>query len=184
LPSADRSPESNAGRGDIFNYFAFGAACAEVELDVLTGLFEVVRADILMDVGDSLNVAIDVGQVEGAFVQGMGRWTMEEIRFDASGGMTTVSPHTYHIPTVADAPKDFRVTLLGDSRAPTAVHSSKAVGEPPFFLSSCVYFALKAAICSAREDGGAGRPGHIRLDAPLTAGKIRLACCDGYIVKE
>jgi xanthine dehydrogenase/oxidase len=179
LASADRSPASNAIKGDIFNYFAFGAACAEVELDVLTGLFEVVRADILMDVGDSLNVAIDIGQVEGAFVQGMGRWTMEEIRFNADGVMTTVNPHTYHIPTAADVPKDFRVTLLGDSSAPTAVHSSKAVGEPPFFLSSSVYFALKAAIHSAREEGQ--HVGHLRIDAPLTAGKIRLACQDGLV---
>lgn len=193
------------------------------------------RADLLMDVGDSLNVAIDIGQVEGAFVQGMGRWTMEEIRFDERGAMTTVDPHTYHIPTAADVPRDFRVTLLGAASSPTSVHSSKvrprsqetcserrlarpsppftsftlftpftsftsfipftpftpltpftsfmdrpqAVGEPPFFLSASVYFALKAAVHAARAEGGHG--GHLRLDAPLTAGKVRLACRDGLV---
>jgi xanthine dehydrogenase/oxidase len=177
----------NEGRGDIFNYFAFGASVAEVEIEVLTGLFEVRRADVLMDVGESLNAAIDVGQVEGAFVQGMGRWTMEEIRFDENGKMITTCPHSYHIPSAADVPKDFRVTLLGDSgtKHKTAVHSSKAVGEPPFFLSSSVYFAIKRAVEAARkeEDGGGGKEDdkkkvteHVRIDAPLTAAKIRAAC--------
>ena len=130
---------------------------------------------MLMDVGDSLNVAIDIGQVEGAFVQGMGRWTMEEIRFKpGTGVMTTVSPHSYFIPAAADCPKDFRVTLLGASSSPTAVHSSKAVGEPPFFLSSCVYFALKEAVGAARAE--TGQRGHVRIDSPLTAAKLRLAC--------
>jgi len=169
----------NEGRGDIFNYFAFGASVAEVEVEVLTGLWEVKRADILMDVGESLNVAIDVGQVEGAFVQGVGRWTMEEIKFDDEGAMTTTTPHSYFIPTAADVPKDFRVTLLGDSgtKHKTAVHSSKAVGEPPFFLSSSVYFAIKGAVEEARtEEWGGGKGGHVRVDAPLTAAKIKAAC--------
>ena len=184
LSSADRSPSSNASRGDIFNYFAFGCAAAEVELDVLTGLFEVVRADILMDVGDSLNPAIDIGQVEGSFVQGMGRWTTEQIRFNSKGVMTTVTPHTYLIPTAADVPRDFRITLLGDSPNPQAVHSSKAVGEPPFFLSSSVYFALKDAVRAARQEGGGGAAKkfeHIRIDSPLLAHKIRLACNDAVL---
>lgn len=76
-------------------------------------------------------------------MQGMGRWTMEEIKFSPTGVMTTTNPHSYYIPTSADVPRDMRITLLGDSPSPTAVHSSKAVGEPPFFLSSCVFFALK-----------------------------------------
>ena len=186
LSSADRSPSSNASRGDIFNYFAFGCAAAEVELDVLTGLFEVVRADLLMDVGDSLNTSIDIGQVEGAFVQGMGRWTTEQIRFNSKGEMTTVNPHTYLIPSAADVPRDFRVTLLGDARNPRAVHSSKAVGEPPFFLSSSVYFALKDAVRAAREEaaGAGAEREHVRIDAPLLAHKIRLACNDAVLASS
>ena len=180
VEGAVRSLDSNVSRGDIFNYFAFGAACAEVELDVLTGLFVVVRADILMDVGHSLNPAIDIGQVEGAFVQGMGRWTMEEICFSSTGAMTTSNPHTYYIPTSADVPRDMRITLLGDAPSPTAVHSSKAVGEPPFFLSSCVFFALKEAIHAARKDNGL--TGHFRVDAPATSHRIRMACRDGKVL--
>jgi xanthine dehydrogenase/oxidase len=173
-PGADHSSANNASRGDIFNYFAFGAACAEVELDVLSGLFEVRRVDILMDVGHTLNPAIDIGQVEGAFVQGLGRWTMEEIKFSAAGVMTTTNPHTYFVPTSADVPRDMRITLLGDAPSPTSVHSSKAVGEPPFFLSSCVFFALKEAIHAARAESGL--TGFFRVDAPATAHRIRMAC--------
>ena len=91
--------------------------------------------------------------MEGAFVQGMGRWTSEEIRFNQKGVMTTVSPHTYLIPTAVDLPKDFRVTFLGDAKNPQAVHSSKTVREPPFLLSSSVYFVLKDAVRGAREEG-------------------------------
>lgn len=177
---ADRSAAANASRGDLFNYFACGAAVAEVELDVLTGLFEVVRADLLMDVGHSLNPAIDVGQVEGAFVQGFGRWTCEEIRFSAEGRLATDGPHTYHVPASADVPRDLRVALLGDAPTLTAVHSSKAVGEPPFFLSSCVFFALKEAVHAARKEGG--HEGHFRIDAPATAHRVRMACRDGVVL--
>ena len=102
-------------------------------------------------------------------MQGMGRWTMEEIKFSPTGVMTTTNPHSYYIPTSADVPRDMRITLLGDSPSPTAVHSSKAVGEPPFFLSSCVFFALKVrslffffcirSLCQRFGDGSVGAVG-------------------------
>jgi xanthine dehydrogenase/oxidase len=178
----------NAGRGEVYNYYAFGAACAEVELDVLTGNWRFLRADLLMDVGESLNAAIDVGQVEGAFVQGVGRWTSESVVWvdgahaglGPAGSLHTDSPHRYFVPGAADAPRDFRVTLLGGAPNPRAVHSSKAVGEPPFFLSSAAYFALKDAVRAARTDamgedeGGA----YVQLHAPLTAERLRMACRD------
>ncbi len=162
-------PFNNAARGDMFNYFVFGAACAEVELDVRTGTFQTRRADVLMDVGESLNVAIDVGQVEGAFVQGAGRWTMESMVWGGGhhgttgggvgvgvgvlpGHCATDNLHEYFIPSTTDAPRDLRVTLLGGAPNPRAVHSSKAVGEPPFFLSASVFFALKDAVRAARVE--------------------------------
>eukprot|EP00887_Chlorella_sp_A99_P006651 scaffold3.g6651.t1 len=169
-----------------------GAAVAEVELDTLTGDFQVLRADVCMDVGKSLNPAIDIGQVgggvvrvEGAFVQGMGWSTIEELVWgDAKhtwvrpGTLHTRGPGTYKIPSVNDIPIDFRVTLLRNApcaRTPT-VHSSKAVGEPPFFLGTSVFFALRAAVGAARAD--AGLPGWFRLDPPATPEKLRVACVD------
>jgi xanthine dehydrogenase/oxidase len=135
----DLQTDDNSERGDLFNYYVFGVAAAEVEVDTLTGLFDVLRADVLMDCGHSLNPAIDIGQVEGAFVQGMGRWTMEAmvwgdpVNFPGiqPGVLHSDGPHSYLIPTPADVPTDFRVSLYdhadsGDaSPCPTAIHSSK-----------------------------------------------------------
>jgi xanthine dehydrogenase/oxidase len=177
--------KDNAQRGDIFNYYVFGAACAEVEVDVLSGLFEVLRADVLMDVGESINPALDIGQVEGAFVQAMGRFTMEEMQWGDSahpalppGALGSNGPHSYFIPTAADVPKDMRITLLSDSGNKRAVHSSKAVGEPPFFLASCTFLALKDAIVAARFANGVHT--RLQLDSPLTAARIRMACADRF----
>jgi xanthine dehydrogenase/oxidase len=135
----DLETEDNTQRGQLFNYYCFGVAAAEVEVDTLSGLFDVVRADVLMDVGHSLNPAIDIGQVEGAFVQGIGRWTMEQLVWGdphnfpgiEPGVLHTDGPHSYFIPSAADVPTDFRVDLYdhadtaGSSPSPTAVHSSK-----------------------------------------------------------
>ena len=237
-------------------YCSYGAAAVEAEVDCLTGDSSVRRADVVMDVGRSLNPAIDVGQVEGAFVQGMGWATTEEVvKCDAAhpwvgrgngrgrgkdfqgplrasppscsspapapapppppppprpplsplstldGSTHTRGPGTYKIPAADDAPSDLRVSLLRGSRcAATArtVHSSKAVGEPPFFLGAAAFFALKRAVGSAREDalaesggggggGGGGGEGearnrspYFRLDLPATSEALRLsaACCD------
>ncbi len=139
----------NSERGTPFNYFTQGVACSEVEIDCLTGDSRVLRADILMDLGKSINPAIDVGQIEGAFVQGYGWCTMEELVWgDADhpwvrpGQLFTRGPGTYKIPAFNDVPIDFRVHLA-DTDNRFAVHSSKAVGEPPFFLGCSVMLAIQ-----------------------------------------
>ena len=171
------------GGAKPFNYFVFGAAVAEVELDTLTGDWQALRADIVMDVGNPLNPAIDVGQIEGAFVQGMGWLCMEELIWgDADhpwvrpGHLLTKGPGLYKIPSANDIPLDMRVELLQNVPNPRAVHSSKAVGEPPFHLGSAVYFALKDAVGAARKD--AGHAGWFPLDAPATPERLRMLCAD------
>eukprot|EP01083_Nonionella_stella_P069848 186450_1 len=178
------SPDSNYdlvnGKGRFFNYHTFGVACTEVELDVLSGDFHILRVDILMDVGKSLNPAIDIGQVEGAFMQGVGLFCSEEVIWGddshswmKQGHLFTSSPDSYKIPAANDIPLDFRISFLENSENKFAVHSSKGVGEPPLFLGSSVFFALKEAIMSARKD--AGLEGYFQLDSPATCEKVRLA---------
>ncbi len=137
------------GKGKPFFYYAFGMAVSEVMIDVLTGQHTLLRTDILHDVGDSLNPGIDIGQIEGGFIQGVGWCTTEEIKWDTKGNLMTHSPDTYKIPTVQDIPKDFRVNILEDmpNRVDT-IRRSKAVGEPPFMLSLSVWLAIKDAISS------------------------------------
>jgi xanthine dehydrogenase/oxidase len=172
--------------GDPFHYYTFGVACSEVEVDCLTGDVSVLRSDIVHDVGRSINAAIDIGQVEGAFTQGMGLFTMEETVYDDSGRLLAKGPGMYKIPGFGDVPLDFRVHLLENHTGP-AVMGSKAVGEPPLFLGSSVYFAIKEAIQSARKDfrteaataGETNPDGHyLRLDSPATCEKVRMACLD------
>lgn len=168
-------------RGTPFAYFTQGVAVAEVDVDTLTGDFHVLRADILMDLGNSLNPAIDIGQIEGAFVQGMGWLTLEEAvwgdkahKWVRPGHMFTQGPGTYKIPSFNDVPLDFRVALLHDEPNPAAIYSSKAVGEPPYFMASAVFLAIRNAISAARLENGI--EGHFELDAPATAERIRMAC--------
>lgn len=137
--------------------------------------------DIVMDVGESLNPAIDVGQVEGAFMQGYGLYVMEELMFSPSGALYTRGPGTYKIPGFADVPAEFNVSLLKGAPNPRAVYSSKAVGEPPLLLASSVYFAIRDAINAAREE--IGKDDYYRLDAPATPAKIRLLCEDSITHK-
>jgi len=173
----------DAERGRPFNYFTYGAACTEVEVDALTGDMRMLRTDLLMDLGNSLNPAIDVGQIEGAFMQGFG-WTMleetmwgcDEFPWLKPGACFTRGPGTYKIPSFNDVPVDMRVTLLKDSANDRAVHSSRAIGEPPFFLGASAFFAARAAIAAARAD--AGFSGHFTVDTPLTPERIRMACGD------
>ncbi|MDA7085800.1 xanthine dehydrogenase molybdopterin binding subunit [Pseudomonas sp. SA3-5] len=138
--------------GRPFYYFAYGAACAEVIVDTLTGEYKMLRTDILHDVGASLNPAIDIGQVEGAFVQGMGWLTMEELVWNAKGKLMTNGPASYKIPAIADMPLDLRVKLVENRKNPEdTVFHSKAVGEPPFMLGIAVWCAIKDAVASLAD---------------------------------
>jgi xanthine dehydrogenase large subunit len=136
------------GVGRPFHYYAFGMAVSEVLVDLLTGSVDLLRTDILHDVGDSLNPGIDFGQIHGGFIQGLGWVTTEDIKWDSKGNLLTHSPDTYKIPTANDIPRDFRVSLLQDVPNPTVVGRSKAVGEPPLMLALSVWLAIKDAISS------------------------------------
>lgn len=149
--------------GRPFLYFAYGAACSEVTIDTLTGEMRVDRVDLLHDVGNSLNPAIDIGQIEGGFVQGLGWLTTEELVFDARGRLATHAPSTYKIPVASDVPEDFRVALWksrGNREA--TIYRSKAVGEPPLMLAISVFSAILNAIAGLN-------PGQVpALNAPAT----------------
>src|SRR5262249_26469330 len=124
-----------AGRGHPFHYFACGAAVSEVEVDGLTGMHRVLRVDVLHDAGDSINEAVNLGQIEGGFVQGMGWLTMEELKWDDQGSLLTHSPDTYKIPAVGDMPQIFNVAFLKNAAQKGAIYGNKAVGEPPLMLA-------------------------------------------------
>jgi len=134
------------GKGNPFYYYAYGMAVSEVELDVLTGESKLLRTDILHDVGDSLNPEIDLGQIEGGFIQGVGWVTTEEIKWDKRGNLLTHSPDTYKIPTVNDIPRIFNVELLTGYPNEGSIRKSKAVGEPPLMLAFSVWLAIKDAV--------------------------------------
>lgn len=138
--------DKHIGWGRPFYYYAFGMACTEVLVDTLTGHHTILRTDILHDVGDSLNPMIDIGQVEGGYIQGNGWVTTEEIKWDEKGNLMTHSPDTYKIPTVQDIPKDFRVSLLQNVPNPNTIRKSKAVAEPPLMLALSTWLALKDAV--------------------------------------
>lgn len=173
--------------GNPFNYFTTGAACSEVEIDCLTGDHQVLRTDIVMDLGASINPAIDVGQVEGGFMQGYGLFTLEEMVYSPAGAVLSRGPGVYKLPGFADIPAELNVSLLRSAQNPRAVYSSKAVGEPPLFLASSVFFAIRNAIGAARrEEGTAGDATNavaekVELVAPATAARIRVACADRII---
>ncbi len=160
-PGIHYDPER--GRGRPFYYFAYGGAVCEVELNGLTGEHRLLRVDILHDVGRSLVPTIDRGQVEGAFIQGAGWLTCEEVLFDGAGRPKTLGPSTYKIPALGDAPADFRVRLLERAPQPGVIHGSKAVGEPPFMLAIGVVTALRHAVAGF---GPASR--EVELAAPCT----------------
>jgi xanthine dehydrogenase large subunit len=163
--------DRKTGRGHPFYYFAYGAAAAEVAIDTLTGEYKVDRVDILHDCGTSLNPAIDRGQIEGGFVQGMGWLTTEELVWDAKGVLKTHAPSTYKIPVASDRPRIFNVDLLENApnREPT-IHRSKAVGEPPLMLAISVLHALSDAVASV-----GGHRVFPALDAPATPERVLAA---------
>jgi len=155
-----------SGKGRPFLYYAIGAACSEVIVDVTTGEMKVERIDILHDVGRSLNPAIDIGQIEGGFVQGMGWLTTEELVYDADGRLLTHAPSTYKIPVASDVPDDFRVALFENENHAATIYRSKAVGEPPLMLATSVFAAIADAIHSVSPGQG------VTLDAPATPESI------------
>ncbi|GMF37068.1 unnamed protein product [Phytophthora fragariaefolia] len=183
-----KSVAENIEVGTAFNYFTTGVACTVVELDVLTGDFHMLSVDILMDLGASINPAIDIGQIEGAFMQGFGLFALEELVWGDDwhpwvkrGNLFTRGPGAYKIPSANDVPLDFNVWLQSNQKNKFAVHSSKAVGEPPLFLGSSAFFAVKEAIYSARAD--AGLHGYFELRSPVTPERARMACADEMLKK-
>jgi xanthine dehydrogenase large subunit len=172
-----RTPEIHFDRarfqGEPFYYFAYGAAASEVVIDTLTGESRVLRADLLHDVGRSLNPAIDRGQVEGGFVQGMGWLTTEELVWDAHGALATHAPSTYKIPVASDCPPQFNVWLWerGENRRDVA-YRSKAVGEPPLMLALSVFHAIYDAVGSTADSR---EP--VPLEAPATPENVLKALC-------
>ncbi len=161
-------------KGRPFYYFCYGAAVSEVVIDTLTGENRVVRTDILHEAGRSLNPIIDIGQIEGGFIQGMGWLTTEELVFDESGRLRTHAPSTYKIPACSDRPDELNIELWNKGRNVEAtIHRSKAVGEPPFMLANAVFMALVDAVASV---GDYKVPVH--MDAPATPEEVLMAVAD------
>jgi xanthine dehydrogenase molybdopterin binding subunit/xanthine dehydrogenase small subunit len=169
-----RTPEIHydreKGRGRPFLYYAVGAAVTEVELDGFTGMSLVLRTDILQDVGDSINAGINLGQIEGGFVQGAGWLTCEELVWDGQGRLLTHSPDTYKIPAVGDRPREFNVQLLSQAAQRQTIFGSKAVGEPPFMLAISVREAIRDAVAAFGPPGG-----EVLLPTPATCEVIYMA---------
>jgi xanthine dehydrogenase/oxidase len=180
--------------GQMFFYFTQGVTAAEVEVDTLTGDWTCLRADIKMDVGHSINPSIDYGQIEGAFVQGMGLFTMEESLWFRGGPMAgqlaTRGPGAYKIPGFRDIPQEFNVSMLKGVEWENlrTIQRSRGVGEPPLFMGSAVFFAIRDALKAARRQYGVKAErvespgdGLLRLESPATPERIRMACVDPLI---
>jgi xanthine dehydrogenase large subunit len=155
-------------QGSPFKYFAYGVAASEVEVDGFTGAYRTRRVDIVHDVGDSLSPLVDVGQIEGGFVQGAGWLTLEDLRWDESdrptrGRLATQSASTYKLPSFAEMPVEFNVSLLEQAHEEGAVYGSKAVGEPPLMLAFSVREALREAAAAFGPEGVS-----VHLDSPAT----------------
>jgi xanthine dehydrogenase large subunit len=150
------------GKGRPFFYFSYGAACSEVCVDITTGEMKVARVDIVHDVGRSLNPAVDRGQIEGGFVQGMGWLTTEELVFATDGRLLTHAPSTYKIPCSSDVPDQFKVVLWDGANREDTIYRSKAVGEPPLMLAISVFAAVADAVHSLNREVP------VPLDAPAT----------------
>jgi len=158
-------------QGRAFYYFCYGAAVTEVEIDTRTGEWWLKAVDIVHDVGRSINPAIDKGQIEGAYIQGMGWLTMEECIWDRNGKLLTHGPSTYKIPVAGDVPEHFKVSLFDGENVKPTPYRSKAVGEPPLMLALSTFFAVRDAVSAS-----AGHKVPVDLVAPATPGRILLAC--------
>jgi xanthine dehydrogenase molybdopterin-binding subunit B len=166
-----RTPEIHydraKGQGCPFLYFAIGAAVTEVEIDGFTGMHTILRTDILHDAGDSINTGINLGQIEGGFVQGAGWLTCEELVWNDKGVLLTHSPDTYKIPAVGDRPREFNVSFLKNATQRLTIHGSKAVGEPPLMLAISVREAIRDAVAAFGATGG-----EVNLKVPATCEAI------------
>lgn len=170
--------------GQMFFYFTQGVTAAEVEIDTLTGDWTCLRADIKMDVGRSINPAIDYGQIEGAFLQGQGLFTTEEMLWHRqSGSIATKGPGAYKIPGFRDIPQVFNVSLLKDVSWEhlRTIQRSRGVGEPPLFMGSAVFFAIRDSLKAARREWG--EEGVLRLWSPATVERIRTSCVDPIVTR-
>ncbi len=172
-----RTPEIHfdpkTATGKPFHYFAYGAAVAEVEVDGFTGEHRLLRADLLQDVGESVSPLIDLGQIEGGFVQGVGWLTLEELLWDAEGRVATAGASTYKLPSWPDVPEVFKVAFLERAAEPGVIFGSKAVGEPPLMLAFSVREAIREAVAAF------GHGGVVALDSPLTPERIYWGIQDG-----
>ncbi|KAJ3584144.1 hypothetical protein NHX12_014640, partial [Muraenolepis orangiensis] len=164
--------------GQPYSYFTYGACYCEVELDCLTGDYRTLRTDIVVDVGRTINPSIDIGQIEGAFLQGLGLYTLEQLVFSSEGVLLSRGPSQYKIPAVCDVPLSFNVYLLPDSHNPHAIYSSKGIGEPVLSLGSAVLFAIKDAVAAARVESGLLGP--FPLHSPATPERVCLACATPF----
>jgi xanthine dehydrogenase large subunit len=171
--------DKEKGQGTPFYYYAHGAACSEVIVDTLTGEYRISKVDILHDVGDSINPAIDIGQIEGGFVQGMGWLTTEELLWDDAGRLISNSPANYKIPTAFDVPDHFNVSLYKAANHKPTIYRSKAVGEPPLMLAISVWCALRDACASM-----ANYKFNPKLDAPATPEQVYFALREAEQVKQ
>uniref|UniRef100_A0A2K6F1U7 aldehyde oxidase n=1 Tax=Propithecus coquereli TaxID=379532 RepID=A0A2K6F1U7_PROCO len=166
------------GEGDPFPYYVYGAACSEVEIDCLTGAHKKIRTDIVMDACCSLNPAIDIGQIEGSFIQGMGLYTTEELKYSPEGVLYSRSPDEYKIPTITDVPEEFNVSLLPSSQTPLTIYSSKGLGESGMFLGSSVFFAIADAVAAVRTERDIAE--NFIVQSPATPEWVRMACADRF----
>ena len=168
-----RTPEIHwdpkTGRGKPFHYFAYGAAVSEVEVDGFTGMYRLLRADILEDVGDSISPIVDRGQIEGGFLQGVGWLTLEELLWDSEGRLATGGASTYKLPSWSELPGEFHVAMLEHARDPDVVFGSKAVGEPPLMLAISVREAIRDAVAAF------GAAGPVKIESPATPERVFFA---------
>ncbi|XP_072339543.1 aldehyde oxidase 1-like isoform X1 [Scyliorhinus torazame] len=174
----DVSIDWEKGEATGIMYFIFGAACSEVEIDCLTGDHKNIRTDMVIDAGSSINPAVDIGQIEGAFTQGLGLFTMEELKYSPKGVLYTRGPTQYKIPAVCDIPEQLNVSLLSGSKNPNAIYHSKGISESAVLAGCSVLYAIKDAIAAARRESGL--TGNFTLNSPCTPEQIRMACIDQF----
>uniref|UniRef100_A0A8C9I0K8 aldehyde oxidase n=1 Tax=Piliocolobus tephrosceles TaxID=591936 RepID=A0A8C9I0K8_9PRIM len=171
------------GVGDPFPYYVYGAACSEVEIGCLTGAHKKIKTDIIMDACCSLNPAIDIGQIEGSFIQGTGLYTTEELKYSPEGVLYSRSPDEYKIPTITDVPEEFNVSLLPSSQTPLTIYSSKGSTQTyhctsGMFLGSFVFFAIADAVATVRRERDIAED--FMVQSPATPEWVRMACADQF----